>query len=183
MSEPFYAEIKMWGCNFAPRDWADCNGQLIQISENTALFSLLGTVYGGDGRSTFGLPNLKDSAAMHAGQGPGLSYQPLGAKSGTETATLSANQLPVHNHNINVNTDNASVDLGVGKILSKGYKPDGFPATRPIKEYADYDAAKTVAMAANMLSSTGGSAAHANMQPYLAVRFCMALQGIYPSRN
>ncbi len=183
MSEPFIAEIKMWGCNFAPRNWTDCSGGLIAISTNTALFSLIGTIYGGDGRTTFGLPNLAGSAAMHAGHAPGLSSRPLGGKSGAESVTLLANQLPVHNHNIDVNTASASVDLGVGKVLAKGDKGTGPAPARPIKEYADYDANNTVAMAANMLSSTGGSAAHANMQPYLAVRFCMALQGTYPSRN
>ena len=182
MSEPFVAEIKMWGCNFAPRAWADCDGTLLSIASNTALFSLLGTVYGGDGRITFGLPNLQSSAPMHAGHGPGLSYQPLGAKSGTGEVLLTENQLPSHNHDVNVNTDNASADQGAGKILAKGYKDGGRPPTRPVQEYNTI-ASGTPAKMASILSSTGGSSAHNNMQPYLTVRFCMALMGIYPSRN
>lgn len=183
MSEPFIAEIRMWGCTFAPRGWADCDGQLMSIASNTALFSLLGTVYGGDGRSTFGLPSLQSRAAMHAGHGPGLSNQPLGAYAGAGDVTLTENQLPAHNHDINVNTDNASAALGADKVLAKGLETEGFPANRPNPEYAAAGSGTAVSMAGNVLSPTGGSSPHTNMQPYLAVRFSMALLGVYPSRN
>ncbi|MCU7916920.1 MAG: tail fiber protein [Candidatus Thiodiazotropha sp. (ex Epidulcina cf. delphinae)] len=183
MSEPFIAEIRMFGCGYAPRYWADCTGTLISIGEHTSLYSIIGTVYGGDGRTTMGLPNLAGRAPMHAGHGPGLSFQQLGMMWGFDTVPLTLDQLPAHNHDINVNTESASTDLGEGKILAKGDKGSGLPRKRYLEEYNDYDAPQSVTMASAMLSPSGGSSGHANLQPYLTVRFCMALEGIYPSRS
>ncbi|MES9852607.1 MAG: tail fiber protein [Candidatus Thiodiazotropha sp. L084R] len=183
MSEPFIAEIRMFGCGYAPRFWADCSGATLAISDNTALFSIIGTVYGGNGTTTMGLPNLAGRAPMHAGHGPGLSFQQLGMMWGFDAVPLTQDQLPAHNHEINVNTDSASTDQGEGMLLAKGDKGTGLPRVRYLEEYNDYDATNRVPMASSMLSPSGSSSGHVNLQPYMTVRFCMALQGIYPSRS
>jgi len=183
MSEPFIAEIQMWGCSYAPRGWTDCSGQILSIAEFTALFSLIGTVYGGDGRTTMGVPNLKGRAPMHAGTGPGLSAHNLGEFGGVDLVTLSADQLPRHKHSINVNNSGATTASPENQVLGKGSKASGPPAGRAIKEYADFDAANVTTMASQMISSSGASGGHLNEQPFMSVRFCMALTGIYPSRN
>jgi microcystin-dependent protein len=184
MSEPFIAEIRMFGCGFAPRLWADCNGDTLSITDNTALYSIIGTLYGGDGRMTMGLPNLAGRAPMHAGQGLGLSFQKLGKMDGYHSVALGSDQLPPHQHHINVNTESASTDQGEGMLLAKGDKGGGgMPIRRYLQEYNDYNAEYRVNMGSALLSPSGGSAGHANLQPYLTIRFCMALDGIYPARS
>jgi microcystin-dependent protein len=177
MSEPFIAEVRIFAGNFAPRGWAFCNGQLLPIAQNTALFSLIGTTYGGDGRTTTGLPNLKGRAPMHPGRGPGLSSRRLGERGGSETITLSGAQMPNHNHALRASgmaadeegTGNpANATLGATDLADAVYGPAG--GTLP-------------SMAAGSLQNEGGSQAHNNMQPYLTLYFIIALVGTYPSRS
>ncbi len=176
MSSPFVAEIRIWACNFAPTGWAMCNGQLLPISQNTALFSLLGTTYGGDGKSTFALPNLEGSAAMHQGQGPGLSLRDLGESGGEQTVTLLDTEMPAHTHTFGKALNaNGSSQTPVANIWAQA------PAGRGT--LAIYGAPPTGAVNPNSLSITGGSLPHNNLQPYLVLNFCIALQGIYPARN
>ena len=172
MSEPFVGEIRMFAGNFAPRGWAFCDGQLLAVSQNDALFSLLGTIYGGDGRTTFGLPDMRGRIPIHAGQGPGLSSRRLGAKSGAENVTLTTNQMPSHSHDFNVTTKPASSDSPAGHMLA-----DMTPAAL----YTDKAPARVVATSA--IANTGGAQHHSNLQPFLCVNFIIALFGIYPSRQ
>ncbi len=183
MSEPYIAEIRMFGCAYAPRYWADCDGTFLTIADYTTLYSIIGDLYGGDGRGTMALPNLSGRAPMHAGKGPGLSLHRLSERSGFEFVSLSQAQLPPHTHHINVNTESASSDQGEGKVLAKGDTGRGMPASRAIKEYSDYGPSSATPMDFSVLMTSGGSSAHPNMQPYLTVRFCIALEGIYPARN
>ncbi|MDQ6804015.1 MAG: tail fiber protein [Actinomycetota bacterium] len=171
MSEPFLGEIRMFGFNFAPQGWAMCNGQTLSISQNTALFSLLGTQYGGNGQTTFALPDLRSSVAMHQGQGPGLSPYVIGEKAGTESVTLTSAQMPQHNHSVVANG-------GSGTTTRPG---GGVPARTTEDIYAAAPDGTT--MNPGMIGNTGGSQPHTNIQPYLVVNFCIALQGIFPSRN
>ena len=173
MSEPFIAEIRIFAGNFAPRSWAFCNGQLLPISQNTALFSLIGTTYGGDGRTTTALPNLQGRAAMHPGRGPGLSARQLGESGGAETTTLSEAQMPSHSHGWQGVVNPANDDEPEDKFVARG---TGMGA------YTDNSNAN-VSMDQNTLSSTGGNQPHNNMQPLIAINFIIALQGIYPSRS
>lgn len=175
MSNPFVAEIRMFGFNFAPRGWALCNGQILPIAQNTALFSLLGTTYGGNGQTTFGLPNLQGRAPLHPGQGPGLSAYSLGQVGGTETVTLTQNQLPSHTHALNGITapppaTGTVPDATVGLGRASGGNAYGA-------------AANLVSMSPQSLPPQGGNQPHNNLMPYLAVNFCIALQGIFPARN
>ena len=167
--DPFVAEIRMFAGNFAPRGWATCDGQLLPIAQNTALFSLLGTTYGGDGRTNFALPNLQGRAPMQPGQGPGLSLRYLGEQGGQEAVTLQESQMPVHNHPLaaagaaaTTGTPAASVSLAQTSAGTSIYGPA-----------ADLQSLGTPA---------GGSQPHNNMQPYLALTFIIALQGIFPPR-
>jgi microcystin-dependent protein len=171
MSEPFIAEIRIFAGNFAPRGWAFCNGQLLQIAQNTALFSLIGTTYGGDGRTTTALPNLEGRAPMHPGRGPGLTARRLGERVGSETVTLTAAQMPSHTHSMK----------GLGPANTNS--PSGAsPATNPTMQ--QYHAATNLLNAASTaVTSTGGGQPHNNMQPYLAMSFIIALVGLYPSRS
>ena len=174
MSDPFVAEIRILGCNFAPVGWAFCNGQLMPISQNTALFSLLGTTYGGDGKSTFALPNLQDSAPMHWGQGPGLSLYDLGQTGGSETISLIQSELPAHTHQ-------ASGVSGSGPT-SPANNTWGTAAGRtPPPMY--FSGSPNVSMAGTALAPVGGSLPHNNMQPYLVLNFCIAMQGVFPPRG
>lgn len=171
MSEPFVAEIRIFAGNFAPRGWALCNGQLLPIAQNTALFSLIGTTYGGDGRTTTALPNLQGRAPMHPGRGPGLTDRRLGERGGTADVTLTEAQIPNHAHaaygtNASASEDTPSMD----RLLAR--TPDGLT----------YGAGDPVGMASDSLESTGSGQAHENMQPYLALNFIIALVGFYPSR-
>jgi microcystin-dependent protein len=172
MAEPFYAEVRIWALNFAPRGWAFCNGQILPISQNTALFSIVGTTFGGDGRTTFGLPNLQGRAAMHPGNGPGLTPRRWGEKAGAETHTLSQAELPAHNHQMKCQSGNANTQNPSGAYLAT--------ELGPATPYSN--GGTNAQMAASALGSTGGNQAHNNMQPFLALNFCIALTGIYPSR-
>lgn len=172
MSEPFIAEVRIFAGNFPPRGWADCNGQLLPISQNTALFSLIGTTYGGDGRTTTALPDLRDRAAMHPGRGPGLSDYRLGQTGGSDSETLNEAQMPAHSHALKAS--DAAADSG-----SPGAKSLAHSGTT-----AHYNPAlDTAPMAASSIAAVGGSQAHNNMQPYLSIRFIIALVGLYPSRS
>jgi microcystin-dependent protein len=173
MADPFVAEIRIFPFNFAPNGWAWCDGQLMPISQNTALFALLGTTYGGNGHTNFALPDLQGRAPMHPGQGPGLSLYDLGQSGGSETVTLQTSEMPAHSHTLQgqaVPGDSAS-------------PADGTYA-RPIgaTPYRAPAGANTAAMAPQALVPNGGDLPHNNMQPYLTCYFCIALQGIFPSR-
>jgi microcystin-dependent protein len=172
MSEPFVGEIRMFGFNFAPQGWAPCNGQLVPIAENPALYSLLGTTYGGDGQATFALPDMRSRVPVCQGQGPGLSSYAEGQAGGAETVTLAAAQMPGHTHPVKASSSAAGSDHPEGRALARSAshiytaKPD-----------------TSTVMNADMLSDTGGSQPHDNIQPYLAVNFCIATAGIFPSRS
>jgi microcystin-dependent protein len=172
MSEPFIGEIRANGFNFAQRGWAFCDGQLLPISQHTALFSLLGTTYGGDGRTTFGLPDLQGRAALHMGQGPGLSNRTLGQKSGAETNTLNVNQLASHNHLFSPPSGSTSgnTDVATNNVFT-------------LAEEDNYLNSTNTAMAEGTTGNTGANSTVNNMQPYQVVNFCIALVGIFPSRN
>ena len=170
MSEPFIAEIRIFAGNFAPRSWAFCNGQLLPIAQNTALFSLIGTTYGGDGRSTTALPNLKGRAAMHPGRGPGLTSRRLGQRGGVEMVSLTEAQMPNHTHSM---------------MTSSGRPEFQAPANgRTIARRAIFHTnTNQVNMSSSISSNSGGSQPHNNLQPFLTMNFIIALQGLYPSRG
>ena len=174
MSDPFVAEIRIFAGNFAPTGWAMCNGQLIPISQNTALFSLLGTMYGGDGKSTFALPDLEGRAPMFWGQGPGLSLRDQGEQGGSPTVTLLQSEIPAHTHSL----------LGTTSLAS-GRDPTGNPLARSRNGMAYQSNVNTgvVQMAPETVGIAGASTPHNNMQPYLGLTFIIALQGIFPPRN
>ena len=173
MSEPFIAEIKIFAGNFAPRGWSLCDGQLLPIAQNTALFSLIGTTYGGDGRTTTALPDLKGRAPMHPGRGPGLTSRRLGQELGSSTVIVTEAQMPSHNHTVNVVSQNADSD-----------DPSSARTYRNSTPGDAYQTAGAVAvMASETLGNAGGSSAHNNLQPNLVMNFIIALQGIYPSRS
>lgn len=171
MSEPFLAEVRIVAFNFAPRGWAFCDGQILPINQNQSLYSLLGTTYGGDGRTTFALPDLRGRTPIHVGRSDGGSEHRLGQKSGEETHTLSANEMPQHRHLVNATNSPAANDNPANHIL----------AGAPSNVYAAR--ASAVAMGESLITHVGGSQAHNNMQPYLSLNFCIALQGLFPSRN
>jgi microcystin-dependent protein len=172
MSEPFLGEIRLFGFNFPPAGWATCAGQLLPIAQNTALFSILGTSFGGNGTTNFALPNLQGNVPLHVGSGRGLTPRTLGEIGGVPQVTLSMGQMPVHSHAANCNS-------GAGT----SYGPANNVWASDAGGAREYAAAPNVTMAANALAATGGSQPHNNLQPYLAVNFCIALQGIFPSRN
>jgi microcystin-dependent protein len=178
MANPFLAEIRIFPFNFAPKGWAACNGQLLPLSQNTAVFSLLGTTYGGNGINTFGLPNFQGSAPMQQGQGPGLSFHDLGETGGSPTVTLLATQMPAHTHAINC-IDGARVG---GQSGAPGnailVKTGGTPANA----YTT-GGAQNQTMAAGMVGPAGSNLPHNNMMPFLTLNFCIALQGVFPSRG
>lgn len=170
--DPFIGEIIMFGGNFAPRGWALCDGQLLAISSNSALFSILGTTYGGDGRVTFGLPDLRGRVPIHAGHGAGLSDRRLGQKGGNEQVTLTPNQLPSHNHNIhaaNVSGDDTNPTTAKAFAAASG------------DLYSD--SPQTGTMNSAIVTNTGGGQSHDNMQPFQCVNYIIALVGVYPSRS
>ena len=174
MSDQFVAEIRIFGFNFAPTGWALCNGQILPISQNTALFSLLGTTYGGNGQSTFALPNLQDSAPMHPGQGPGLSLHDLGEQGGEPFVTLLQSEMPVHPHACMAAADPSNAQI-----------PDPSESLSRSAGGQAYSTVTTglVQMAGQILSPAGGDLPHNNMMPYLTLNFCIALQGIFPPRT
>ena len=176
MADPFVAEIRIFPFNFAPTGWAFCNGQLMPISQNTALFSLLGTVYGGDGKSTFALPNLQGSAPLHPGQGPGLSLYDLGQQGGSQFVTLIDSELPVHAHTVGMaNASNGDSLTPVACTWAAVPSGRGFLNTY-------HSGPPTAKMLTTLILPAGGSLPHNNMQPYLTLNFCIALQGIFPQR-
>lgn len=179
MSAPFVAEIRMFGCNFPPTGWAFCDGQLLPISQNTALFSLLGTYYGGDGKSTFALPNLQGSVPLHAGgnqPGPGLSTYSLGQSGGEDYVTLLTTEMPVHNHNI------ATHNLDAGGLQNPS--PDVMLAkSSQGNVYQTNTSANLTQLAPQTLAPAGASFPHNNLMPYVVVNFCIALQGVFPPRQ
>jgi len=173
MSEPFVGEIRMFAGNFAPRGWAYCDGQLVAIAQNEALFSLLGTYYGGDGRTTFGLPDLRGRLPMH--QNPGTGFR-LGQKGGTETVTLTVNQLPTHTHTLRYSQSRADTSNPADSVLARSALGD--------RQYYAAENAKIADMHSGAVEPMiGGSRAHNNMPPFLCLRFIIAFSGIYPSRN
>ena len=173
MADPFIAEVRIFAGNFAPTGWAFCNGQIMSISQNTALFSLLGTTYGGDGKSTFALPDLQDRVPMHTGQGPGLSQRDLGESAGVEAVTLLASEIPVHTHvaqarsPVPADDDDPGAANLLGTVVGANvYAPPGAVS----------------AMAPQALPVAGADLPHNNLQPYLVLNFIIALQGIFPPR-
>jgi microcystin-dependent protein len=176
MSDQFIAEIRIFAGNFAPSGWALCNGQLLPISQNTALFSLLGTTYGGDGKTTFALPNLQGSAPLHPGLGPGLSPRDLGQSSGSSTVTLINTELPSHTHQAMGTTTPGSLPDPSGNV----WAPAG--VARGTNMYSDTPGTPP-AMNAQAVSGSGSSLPHNNLPPYLTLTFIIALQGIFPSRG
>jgi microcystin-dependent protein len=177
MASPFIAEIKMFAGTFAPRGYAFCNGQLLSISQNTALFSLVGTTYGGNGQTTFGLPDLRGRTPIHAGTGPGLSTYVLGQMSGVENVTLLATQMPAHTHAVSIgaSTNPPLESSPAGAVVAGATEQSG-----PLYASA---ASANATMAAPTVATAGGSQPHSIVQPYLVVNFIIATQGIYPSRN
>jgi len=171
MSEPFLAEVRMVGFNFAPRGWAFCDGQILPINQNQSLYSLLGTTYGGDGRTTFALPDLRGRTPIHVGEG-----HREGQKSGEETHTLSVNEMPQHRHLFKASSTDANQPVSQNAYLARTTAGD-------IYRDAGLSPQGLTTLAAGTVTNVGGSQAHENMQPYLAVNFCIALQGLFPSRN
>ncbi len=172
MSEPFLAEVRIVGFNFAPRGWALCDGQILPINQNQSLYSLLGTTYGGDGRTSFALPDLRGRTPIHVGSSNGTSHT-LGQKSGEENHTLSAGEMPQHNHTVQGSTASATQTNADGRVLG----------TVAANVYNNVASSPAVAMTNANSSAVGGGQAHNNMQPCLALNFCIALQGLFPSRN
>lgn len=175
MTDQFVAEIRIFGFNFPPTGWAQCDGQLMPISQNTALFALLGTFYGGDGKSTFGLPDLRGSVPLHQGQGPGLSSRGIGEQGGADFLTLLLSETPFHTHSAQVSPD-------PGEIATPG------PATALARaqggqSYQTNAGANLVLMAAQTLAPSGGSLPHNNLMPYLVLNFCIAMQGVFPPQG
>jgi microcystin-dependent protein len=174
MADPFVAEIRIFPFNFAPKGWAFCDGQLLPISQNTALFSLLGTTYGGDGKSTFALPDLQGNAPMHPGQGPGLSLHDLGETGGSETVTLLQTEIPAHSHTLMAQNQPGQLNApAADRSLSRSNGGDAWKQPPQVLS----------AMAFQALAPAGGDQPHNNMMPYLTLNFCIAMQGVFPPRT
>ena len=173
MSQPFIAEIRIFAGNFAPRGWAFCNGQLLPIVQNTALFSLIGTIYGGDGRTTTALPNLRARAPMHPGSGPGLTTRRLGENGGAQTVTLTESQMPAHSHAFRAADETGEDRPAVDRALARSTGGNLYQT----------NAANLVSLHPDALAADGGGQAHNNEQPSLTLNFIIALVGIFPSRN
>ncbi|MFN0314574.1 MAG: phage tail protein [Burkholderiales bacterium] len=174
MSDPYIGQIQAFGFNFAPRGWAQCNGQLLSIAQNQALFALLGTMYGGNGQTTFGLPDLRGRSPIHLGQGPGLSNYVQGEVGGVEVVTLSPQQMPAHTHAARALAGNGNSKVAQNNVWAKDAGVSS----------ATYSSAVPDAnMSAQAIANAGGSQPHENRPPYLAVNWCIALEGIFPSRN
>jgi microcystin-dependent protein len=173
MADPFVAEIRIFPFSFAPKGWAWCNGQLLPISQNTALFSLLGTTYGGDGKSTFALPDMQGNAPMHPGQGPGLSLYDLGQTGGSDFVTLLESEIPAHAHSINASRSDATDPSPANEQFAKGIGLGYYAA--PSASFNQFNP--------QALTPAGGSLPHNNMMPYLTLNFNIALQGVFPPRG
>ena len=176
MSEPFIAEVRIFPGNFAPRNWAFCNGQLLPIAQNTALFSLVGTTYGGDGRTTFGVPGLQGRAPMGWGNGPGLTTRRLGERGGVESTSLTSAQMPAHNHGLRAS--GSAVDEE-----GTSYPGNAVTGVTDLSDAIYGPAASLTPMHPAALTSVGGGQPHNNMQPYLTLNFIIALVGLFPSRS
>jgi microcystin-dependent protein len=174
VADPFVAEIRIFPFNFAPNGWAFCDGQLLPLSQNTALFALLGTTYGGNGKSNFALPDLQGRTPMHPGQGPGLSLHDLGETGGSETVTLLESEMPSHAHALVAAPTPGNSRAPAGNVLARSIGGNVYlpPAGAPL-----------VAMAATALTPAGGDQPHNNLMPYLTLNFCIALQGVFPPRG
>lgn len=172
MADPFVAEIRIFPFNFAPKGWATCDGQLLPLSQNTALFSLLGTTYGGNGKSNFALPDLQGRAPMHPGQGPGLSLYDLGQSGGSETVSLLESEIPNHSHQLRAVNDVGDVADPAGNSMARSSGAAVYGA-----------AGSTVSMSDQSLVPAGGDQPHNNLQPNLVLKFCIALQGVFPPRT
>ncbi|MEA2822491.1 MAG: hypothetical protein QOJ86_4495 [Bradyrhizobium sp.] len=171
MADPFVAEIRIFPFFFAPKGWAFCDGQILPLSQNTALFSLLGTTYGGDGKSNFALPNMQGNVPMHPGQGPGLSLHDLGETGGSETVSLLESEMPAHSHGLRGVDDNGSFKTPANMFFAGGNAMYFTPA------------AVNTNLADQVLAPAGGDQPHNNMQPYLTLNFCIAMQGVFPPRT
>ncbi|MEK9711172.1 MAG: tail fiber protein [Thalassolituus sp.] len=174
MSDPFVGEIRMFAGNFAPRGWAFCDGQLLAVSQNDALFSLLGTTYGGDGRTTFALPDMRGRLPVHQGQGPGLTMHRMGAEYGSETVTLNINEIPGHSHELMASTQ--AVDSANPASDVMGSHTDGDMVYAPVS-------ADIGTLSSSTIDVSGGSRSHTNLMPALCINYIIALFGIYPSRH
>ena len=173
--DPFVAEIRIYPFNFAPKGWAFCDGQILPLSQNTALFSLLGTTYGGDGKSNFALPNMQGNAPMHPGQGPGLSLHDLGETGGSETVSLLESEIPSHSHAVMASASVGNRTTPQANSISRVTGSTPFVPSSP--------SPPIVAFSGNSLAPAGGDQPHNNMQPYLTLNFCIALQGVFPPRT
>jgi microcystin-dependent protein len=174
MADPFVAEVRIFPFNFAPKGWAWCNNQLLPISQNTALFSLLGTMYGGDGKSTFALPGFEGSAVIDVGQGPGLSLYDQGQVGGSETVTLLDSEMPSHNHSMMASTQDGGDNHAQANLLAQGVG---------IGQYTDQNTGPFVSLNQAAIPPAGGDQPHNNMMPYLTLYFNIALQGVFPPRT
>ena len=172
MADPFVAEIRIFPFNFAPRGWAWCDGQLLPLSQNTALFSLLGTTYGGNGKSNFALPDLQGRAAMHPGQGPGLSLHDLGETGGSETVTLLESETPAHTHVLRASAQDGTTRMVSGQQPATGIGSSIYGPQPP-----------SASLSGSAVTPAGGDQPHNNLQPYLTFYFCIALQGVFPPRS
>jgi microcystin-dependent protein len=172
--DPFVGEIRVFPFNFAPSGWALCNGQILPITQNTALFSILGTTYGGDGKVTFALPNLRDSVPMQAGQGPGLSFRELGESGGADAVTLLQSEIPAHSHSLAAANFPADIQAPTPNVaIARSSGGNAYQANV---------SQNLVQMNASTLAPSGGDLPHNNLQPYLTLNFCIALQGVFPPR-
>jgi microcystin-dependent protein len=172
MADAFIGEIRIFAGNFAPVDWAMCNGQLLPIAQNTALFSILGTTYGGNGTTTFALPNLQGRVPLHAGQGQGLSDRPRGQAIGTENHVLATSEMPFHAHTLGASTANGNNDAAALRVMARS--PSAVP---------QYDTTANTTLSPSAVATSGDSQPHNNMQPYLAMNFIICLYGIFPPRS
>jgi microcystin-dependent protein len=172
VADPFVAEIRIFPFNFPPKGWAWCDGQLLPISQNTALFSLLGTTYGGDGKSNFALPDLQGRAPMHPGQGPGLSLHDLGETGGSDSVTLLESEIPAHSHVVSASQGDGTSQTPAGEMLATGVGIGQYAAPGPL-----------TLLSPNALAPAGGDQPHNNLQPYLTFYFNIALQGVFPPRT
>jgi microcystin-dependent protein len=180
MASPFLAEIRMFSCDFAPKGWALCNGALLAINQNQALFALVGTDYGGNGQQSFGLPNLQSSLALHQGTGTGLSTYTIGVPGGVANVTLTSNQIPIHTHTFNAATtaaDEPAISLAVVPAT-----PASGATAYVVSQGAD-PALVAQTLATGVVADAGGSQPHSNLMPSLCITFCIALQGIFPSQS
>ncbi|MCC6189126.1 MAG: phage tail protein [Anaerolineales bacterium] len=174
MADPFVAEIRIFPFNFAPTGWAFCDGQLLPLSQNIALFSLLGTTYGGNGESNFALPDLQGRAPMHPGQGPGLSLHDLGETGGSHTVTLLESDIPAHTHTVIAAVNPALLAVPSANV--------GLARSRTVSAYQTTTNSDLTTLAPEALAPAGGGLPHNNLMPYLTVNFCIALQGVFPPR-